>query len=147
MAPLQILHCYTWKRERVVAQLNIKSAILCFLFGNKNNSVSDAQNNLIKILFITVQMWVSRAYSEQVICLLPFIMIKQESLCLPLRDWEVKIFQCIAKLSWRPLLCLLPVSCWIFSWPILWPWIWKLYVPPKRQLTFNGLHDAIPQKK
>jgi hypothetical protein len=88
-------------------------------------SVSNAQSNLIKILFNKVEMWVSRAYCEQVICLLHFIMIRQESLCLALRDWEVKICPCLAKVLWRPLLCLLHVSCWFLSWNILRPWIWR----------------------
>jgi hypothetical protein len=26
------------------------------------------------------------------------------------------------------------------------PWRWRRYVPPKRQLTFNGLHGVISQK-
>jgi hypothetical protein len=29
---------------------------------------------------------------------------------------------------------------------ILRPWRWRRYVPPKRQLTFNGLHGIVSQK-
>jgi hypothetical protein len=29
---------------------------------------------------------------------------------------------------------------------ILWPWRWRRYVPPERQLTFNRLHSIISQK-
>jgi hypothetical protein len=29
---------------------------------------------------------------------------------------------------------------------ILWPWGWERHVPPKRRLTFNGLHGVISEK-
>jgi hypothetical protein len=35
---------------------------------------------------------------------------------------------------------------WFLSWRILLPWGWRRYVPPKRRLTFNGLHGVISQK-
>jgi hypothetical protein len=41
---------------------------------------------------------------------------------------------------------LLPVSWWFLAWLILWPWRWRRHFPPKRQLTFNGLHGIISQK-
>jgi hypothetical protein len=36
-------------------------------------------------------------------------------------------------------------SCW-FACLILRPWRWRWHVPPKRRLTFNGLHGVISQK-
>jgi hypothetical protein len=42
------------------------------------------------------------------------------------------------------MLCLLPSLCWFLVW--LRPWRWKQYIPPRRQLTFNGLHGVIPLK-
>jgi hypothetical protein len=35
-----------------------------------------------------------------------------------------------------------PLSCW-FARLILWSWRWRRYVPPKRRLTFNGLHGIL----
>jgi hypothetical protein len=32
------------------------------------------------------------------------------------------------------------------SWFFLRPWRWRRYIPPKRRLTFIGLHDVISQK-
>jgi hypothetical protein len=32
------------------------------------------------------------------------------------------------------------------DWPILWSWRWRRYVPPKRRLAFNELHDILSQK-
>jgi hypothetical protein len=32
------------------------------------------------------------------------------------------------------------------TWLIPRPWRWRWHVPPKRRLTFNGLHGVIPQK-
>jgi hypothetical protein len=37
-------------------------------------------------------------------------------------------------------------SCWILAWLILRPWSCSRYVPPKRRLTFYGLHGVISQK-
>jgi hypothetical protein len=34
----------------------------------------------------------------------------------------------------------------VFARLILRPWIWRQNVPPKRRLTFNGLHGFISQK-
>jgi hypothetical protein len=39
------------------------------------------------------------------------------------------------------------LSCWSLAWPILQPGRWKHHVPPKCWLTFNRLHDVIPQMK
>jgi hypothetical protein len=39
-----------------------------------------------------------------------------------------------------------PALCWFLAWLILWPWRWTRYVPPKRWLTFSGLHGVISQK-
>jgi hypothetical protein len=53
-------------------------------------------------------------------------------------------------LPWRKsvcLLCFLPASRWFVAWSILRPWRWTRHVPPKRWLTFNGLHDVISQKR
>jgi hypothetical protein len=41
-------------------------------------------------------------------------------------------------------LCLLPASVWFLAWLILRLWRWR-HVPPKRLLTFNGLHGIISQ--
>jgi hypothetical protein len=41
---------------------------------------------------------------------------------------------------------LLPRSRWYFGRLILRPWRWRWYVPPKRRLTFNGLHSVVSQK-
>jgi hypothetical protein len=41
---------------------------------------------------------------------------------------------------------LLPASRWCRAWLILRPWRWRLHVPPKHRLTFNGLHGVISQK-
>jgi hypothetical protein len=38
------------------------------------------------------------------------------------------------------------VSRWFHARLILRPWKWRLYVPPKRRLTSNGLHGGIYQK-
>jgi hypothetical protein len=38
------------------------------------------------------------------------------------------------------------LSRWFLARLILRPWRWRLYVPPKRRLTFNGLHGTILQK-
>jgi hypothetical protein len=36
---------------------------------------------------------------------------------------------------------------WRFlAWLILQPWRWRRHVPPKRRLTFNGLHGVLSQK-
>jgi hypothetical protein len=37
-------------------------------------------------------------------------------------------------------------SLWILAGIILHPWRWRRHVPPKLQLTFNGLHGVISQK-
>jgi hypothetical protein len=37
------------------------------------------------------------------------------------------------------------VSSWCLSWLIIRPWRWKLYIPPKSQLNFNGLLCVISQ--
>jgi hypothetical protein len=41
---------------------------------------------------------------------------------------------------------LLPASSWFLAWLYLRPWRLKWHVPPKRRLTFNGLHGVISQK-
>jgi hypothetical protein len=38
------------------------------------------------------------------------------------------------------------LSRWFLARLILRPWRWERYVPPKRLLTFNGLHGVISQK-
>jgi hypothetical protein len=38
------------------------------------------------------------------------------------------------------------VTCWCLAWLILWLRRWRWRFPPKRRLTFNGLHGVIPQK-
>jgi hypothetical protein len=38
------------------------------------------------------------------------------------------------------------LSRWFHAGLILLPWRWRWYVPPKRRLTFNGLHGVISQK-
>jgi hypothetical protein len=43
-------------------------------------------------------------------------------------------------------LCFLSVWCWLLAWPIFKPWRWRRHVPPKRRLTFNGLHGIIFKK-
>jgi hypothetical protein len=43
-------------------------------------------------------------------------------------------------------LCLTPNSLWFLDWLILCPWRQRWYVPPKRLLSFNGLHGVISQK-
>jgi hypothetical protein len=35
---------------------------------------------------------------------------------------------------------------WFLVWLNPQPWKWGLYIPPKRQLTVNGLHGVISQK-
>jgi hypothetical protein len=35
---------------------------------------------------------------------------------------------------------------WFFARLTLRPWRWRRYVPPKRRLTFNGLHGVISRK-
>jgi hypothetical protein len=37
-------------------------------------------------------------------------------------------------------------SCWFLAWLILRPWKWRRHVPPKRRLTFGGLHSVICYK-
>jgi hypothetical protein len=41
---------------------------------------------------------------------------------------------------------LIPLSRWYFGRLILRPWRWRRHVPPKRRLTFNGLHGAVSLK-
>jgi hypothetical protein len=42
---------------------------------------------------------------------------------------------------------LLLVTCFrLLAWIILRPWRWRRHVPPKRRLTFNGLHGVMSQK-
>jgi hypothetical protein len=45
-------------------------------------------------------------------------------------------------------LCKIWGSVWLLlsHWPILRPWRWRRHVPPKRRLTFNGLHGITSQK-
>jgi hypothetical protein len=43
-------------------------------------------------------------------------------------------------------LCLQPASPWYLARLILQTWRWKRYVPPKRRLTFNGLHGLSSRK-
>jgi hypothetical protein len=38
------------------------------------------------------------------------------------------------------------LSRWFLAWFILRPWRRRRHVPPKRRLTFNGLHGVISQK-
>jgi hypothetical protein len=38
------------------------------------------------------------------------------------------------------------LSRWFLARLILWPWRWRQYIPPKRELTFNGLHYVVSQK-
>jgi hypothetical protein len=42
--------------------------------------------------------------------------------------------------------CLLPASCFFFTWLTIRPWKWKRYITPKHRLTFTGLHYVISQK-
>jgi hypothetical protein len=46
----------------------------------------------------------------------------------------------------RNQLCLLTSSCWLLA-RLVRLWRCRRHFPPKRRLTFNGLHDAIVQKK
>jgi hypothetical protein len=50
------------------------------------------------------------------------------------------IFRDITHLAWYLL------SRWFLAWLNLWPWRWRRHVPPKRQLTFHGLHGVISRK-
>jgi hypothetical protein len=36
--------------------------------------------------------------------------------------------------------------CWFLAWFILRPWRWRRLFPPKRRLSFNGLHGVVSQK-
>jgi hypothetical protein len=38
------------------------------------------------------------------------------------------------------------LSRWFLARHIFRPWRWRRYVPPKRRLTFNGLHSIMSQK-
>jgi hypothetical protein len=38
------------------------------------------------------------------------------------------------------------LSRWFLAWLIPQPWRWRRHVPPKRRLTFNGLHGVISKK-
>jgi hypothetical protein len=40
----------------------------------------------------------------------------------------------------------LPSSLWFLAWFILQSWRWRRHVPPKRLLTFNGLHAVVSQQ-
>jgi hypothetical protein len=46
--------------------------------------------------------------------------------------------------SWRGTCHML--SSLFLAWLILQPWRWRWHIPPKHQLTFNGLHGVITQK-
>jgi hypothetical protein len=37
-------------------------------------------------------------------------------------------------------------ACRWYLAPLIRPWRWRRYVPPKRRLTFNRLHGVISQK-
>jgi hypothetical protein len=41
----------------------------------------------------------------------------------------------------------IPFSRGFLAWPFLRPWRWRWHVPPKRLLTFNGLHDVTSQNR
>jgi hypothetical protein len=43
-------------------------------------------------------------------------------------------------------LCLTLASCWFLAWIILRPRRRRRHIPPKRRLTFNGLHGVISMK-
>jgi hypothetical protein len=51
---------------------------------------------------------------------------------------------------WDRTPCSLQAACHLLSrWylaRLILPWRWRRYVPPKRWLTFNGLHGIISQK-
>jgi hypothetical protein len=49
--------------------------------------------------------------------------------------------KCLAKVLWRPLSCLLHVSCWFLSLHIVRPWIWRLHDPPKHQYMMLYTED------
>jgi hypothetical protein len=61
--------------------------------------------------------------------------------------WDVMLYNPL-KVSWhfRGTYCLHLTSLWFLAWLIFRSWGSRLYVPPKRQLTFNGLHGIISQK-
>jgi hypothetical protein len=48
-------------------------------------------------------------------------------------------------MSCSQLICYL-LSPWFLARLILRPWRYRRYVPPKRRLTFSGLHDVMSQK-
>jgi hypothetical protein len=59
------------------------------------------------------------------------------------RTTQVDCFQpvdTVQKLSF------LSASCWFLAWLNLRPWRRRRYVPPRRRVTFNGLHGVISQK-
>jgi hypothetical protein len=47
---------------------------------------------------------------------------------------------------WQDRLCFQLLSRWFLAWLIFRSWRRRRHVPPKRRLTFNGLHGVISQK-
>jgi hypothetical protein len=75
------------------------------------------------------------------------------ALCVGESQWELISWLANSLLVYKILsfsscclLCLLPASCWFLTWLTLRPWRWRQYVPPKRWLTFIGLHGVISQE-
>jgi hypothetical protein len=49
------------------------------------------------------------------------------------------------KLAWKHPLLAICFHAGFFLSLLFWPWKWRRYVPPKRRLTFKGLHSVISQ--
>jgi hypothetical protein len=73
-------------------------------------------------------------------------------------EWVLSASECLGLLSARAfhscnggykefhILCLLSASFWFPVWLILQHWRWIRHVPPKCQLSFNGLHYVTSQQ-
>jgi hypothetical protein len=62
---------------------------------------------------------------------------------------ESEVLTCVVMKSsvFWDIMQLLPASWWFLPWLILRLWRWRRHVPPKRQLTFNGLRRYIPEDR
>jgi hypothetical protein len=61
---------------------------------------------------------------------------------LHLHGWKISREKNQRESRW---LCLAPAFTLVSFWLIFRPWRWRRYVPPRCQLTFNGLHGVISQ--
>jgi hypothetical protein len=99
-------------------------------------------NNFISS--VMERRFVKMEWPNRIHCFLKSPSFRDITPCSPL-----KVNRCFGSTCYLPQgrrislwLCLLSASCWILAWLILRTWT---HIPPKRLLTFNGLHGVIFQ--